>query len=308
MRSNTYLRKVMNKKICIGAGLVSLDILMRGNEDKAVSYKVGGTCGNVMMILANMGWETYPIARLNGSDYSRMMLDDMKAHGVHTNFVSTLDDGATPIIIQHNIIDKDGNPTHKFRFTNGKGGFYLDYKAVTKKIAIQIIKSLTFEPTVFFFDRVNPATAAMAEYFKTKNTLVYFEPSSMRGSRILFDKCLVNSDIIKFANQRLPDASFTEVYKNKLFIQTLGKNGLRFNLFGKGWINSPAIPNNKIIDTSGAGDWTTATLLNTMVDSNIYSINDLTEPLVQTFLKKAQEKGSESCSYEGARGLMDKPK
>lgn len=26
---------------------------------------VGGTCGNVMMILAHMGWESYPIARLD---------------------------------------------------------------------------------------------------------------------------------------------------------------------------------------------------------------------------------------------------
>lgn len=297
----------MNNKICIGTGLVSLDILMRGNEEKAVSYKVGGTCGNVMMILAYMGWESYPVARLNGSDYSRMMLEDMRAYGVHTDFVSTLDDGATPIIIQHNIIDKDGNPTHKFTFKGGKGGFYLDYKAVTKKAAIQVVKSLTFEPTVFFFDRVNPATVAMTEYFKEKRTFIYFEPSSIRGNKTQFDKCLANSDIIKFSNQRLPDTAFTETYRDKLFIQTLGSKGLRFNLFGEGWTDLSAIPNNQIVDTSGAGDWTTATFLDAMVKADITSMKDLTVPLVKTFLEKAQEKGSESCSFEGARGLMENP-
>ena len=296
------------KKICIGTGLVCLDILMRENEKKAVSYKVGGTCGNVMMILAHMGWDSYPVARLNSSDYSKTMLEDMKMHKVHTDFVSTLDDGATPVIIQHNIIDKNGTPSHKFTFQGAKGGFYLDYKAVTQKAAMQVLESLKFSPTVFFFDRVNPATVAMSEYFRNKDTLVYFEPSSepKLGNQKQFDKCLINSNIIKFAYQRLPDTTFTENYKNKLFIQTLGSNGLRFNLFGKGWIELPAIPNHNIIDTSGAGDWTTAMLLDSMIKAGITSISELTEPLLRTFLTKAQKKGSESCSYEGARGLMDK--
>ncbi len=296
----------MNTKICIGTGLVCLDILMRGKEEKAVSYKVGGTCGNVMMILAYMGWESYPVARLNGSDYSRTMLEDMVANGVHTDFVSTLDDGATPVIIQHNIIDKDGNPTHKFTFKGNKGGFFLDYKPITKKIGLQVAESLTFKPTVFFFDRINPATIALAEYFHKKKTLVFFEPSSIRGNISQFDRCLANSDIIKFSDQRLADASFSENYQDKLFIQTLGSKGLRFNLFNQGWEMLPVVPNNKIIDTSGAGDWTTATFLDTMVDAGIISIHELTAPLVKILLEKAQEKGSESCSYEGARGLMEK--
>lgn len=296
----------MSNKTCIGTGLVSLDILMRGNEEKAVSYKVGGTCGNVMMILAYMGWESYPVARLNGSDYSHTMLQDMRAHGVHTDFVSTFDDGATPVIIQHNIIDKDGNPTHKFTFKGGKGGFFLDYKAITKKVAMQVLESLTFEPTVFFFDRVSPATAAMSEYFKKKKTLVYFEPSSNKSNKVQFEKCLANSDIVKFSNQRLPEVSFTEGYKDKLFIQTLGSQGLRFKLFAEGWMDLPANSNINVVDTSGAGDWTTATLLDAMVEAGITSIKDLTIPLVKRFLEKAQGKASESCSYEGARGLMEK--
>ncbi len=296
----------MNTKICIGTGLVCLDILMRGNEEKAVSYKVGGTCGNVMMILAYMGWESYPIARLNGSDYSHTMLKDMVANSVHTDFVSTLDDGATPVIIQHNIIDKNGNPTHKFTFKGNKGGFFLDYKPITKKVGMQVAESLTFKPTVFFFDRMNPATVALAEYFHEKKILVFFEPSSICGNINLFDKCLANSDIIKFSDQRLADTSFTENYQDKLFIQTLGSKGLRFNLFNQGWEILPAVPNNKVIDTSGAGDWTTAVFLNTMVDSGITSIHKLTVPLVKFLLEKAQEKSSESCSYEGARGLMEK--
>ncbi len=296
----------MANKICIGTGLVSLDILIRRGEEQAVSYKVGGTCGNVMMILAYMGWESYPVARLNGSDNSRTMLEDMTKYGVRTDFVSTKDDGATPVIIQHNIVDKDGNPTHKFEFKGNKGGFFLDYKPVTKKEAMQVVKSLEFEPTVFFFDRVNPATVAMAKHFKEQKVMVYFEPSSVRGNWAQFEKCVAGSDIVKFSDQRLSDVSFADNYSDKLFIQTLGSKGLQFNLFGNGWVAMPATPNQNVVDTSGAGDWTTATLLDEMVNVNITELKDLTVTMVKELLEKAQKKGAESCSYEGARGMMER--
>lgn len=296
----------MANKICIGTGLVSLDILIRRGEEQAVSYKVGGTCGNVMMILAYMGWESYPVARLNGSDNSRTMLEDMTKYGIHTDFVSTKDDGATPVIIQHNIVDKDGNPTHKFEFKGNKGGFFLDYKPVTKKEAMRVVESLEFEPTVFFFDRVNPATVAMSEYFKERKTMVYFEPSSVRGNWSQFEKCVAASDIIKFSDQRLPDVSFADKYSDKLFIQTLGSKGLQFTLFGNEWVVMPAIPNQNVVDTSGAGDWTTATLLDEMVNADITELRDLTVTMVKELLEKAQAKGAESCSYEGARGMMER--
>lgn len=288
--------------IILGAGLVSLDILMRGYEE-TVSYKVGGTCGNVLMILAYMGWESYPVARLNGSEQSRMMLDDMRSHGVHTDFVSTLDDGATPIIIQHNIIDKDGNPTHRFTFQGNRGSLHLDYKPVMKKTVMKVLENLQFLPSVFFFDRVNAATLTMAEYFKNRGSLVFFEPSA-KAKPADFNKAVSYSDIIKFADQRIPDVGFTETYNDKLFIQTLGSKGLRFNLFCRGWKTLQPVPNNNIVDTSGAGDWTSATFLNEMSKAGIATVDKLTEDNVKQFLSKAQEKASQSCSYEGARGMM----
>lgn len=294
----------MANKICIGTGLISLDILIRRGEEQAVSYRVGGTCGNVMMILAYMGWDSYPVARLNGSENSQTMLEEMAIYGVHTNYISTKDDGATPIIVQHNIVDKDGKPTHKFEFRGNKGGFFLDYKPVTKKEAIKVITSLDFEPAVFFFDRVNPATIAMSEYFKKRQILVYFEPSSLRGNWTQIEKCIINSDIVKFANQRLPEVAFTEKYNDKLFIQTLGCDGLQFKLFDRDWEKIPAILNRNIVDTSGAGDWTTATFLDEMLNNNITGIHNLTRTMVKKLLVEAQKKGSESCSYEGARGMM----
>ena len=129
----------MTENICIGAGLISLDVLIRDGENIPVSYYVGGTCGNVMMILAHMGWETYPIARLDGTKDAKRVLADMYKNNVHTDFVST-SDGKTPVIVQRNFITKDGIPTHKFESRNNMGRFYLDFRSLLVNKADVIIE------------------------------------------------------------------------------------------------------------------------------------------------------------------------
>jgi fructokinase len=118
--------KLERNNIAVGAGLISLDVLIWDGQRVPISYYVGGTCGNVMMILAHLGWEAFPIACLDGTKDGVRVLEDMKRHNVHTDFVST-QDGKTPVIVQRNFINKDGIPTHKFESRNNIGRFYLDF-------------------------------------------------------------------------------------------------------------------------------------------------------------------------------------
>lgn len=74
-----------NINICLGAGLISLDVLIRDGANLPVSYYVGGTCGNVMMILSYMGWDAYPISRLDGT--KRTPQDQRFLAGRHHNCV-----------------------------------------------------------------------------------------------------------------------------------------------------------------------------------------------------------------------------
>lgn len=289
-------------KICVGAGLVSLDILMRGNDEYGISYKVGGTCGNVMMILSHMGWTAYPIARLDETEYTRMLLTDMRNHNVNTTFIST-NDGTTPVIVQRNIVDKYGNPCHKFEILNNKGRFFLGYKSITKSQAQTIIAQMDFVPSVFFFDRISPAVICLAEHFKEKGSLIYFEPSCKVTEKGL-DRCIELGDIIKFAEQRISDITFTSTFQNKLFIQTLGQRGLQYSLCSEPWVHIEPIVNQNIVDTSGAGDWTTSAFLNGLMGSDIRKISEMTSSNINQLLTNAQRVGSLSCSYEGARGMM----
>lgn len=289
--------------IVIGAGLISLDVLIRDGQRFPISYYVGGTCGNVMMILSYMGWESYPIARLDGTKDTERVLSDMVKHAVHTDFIST-NDGKTPVIVQRNFVNKDGIPTHKFESRNNIGRFYLDFKPLTLKQANHVLERIRIIPKVFFFDRVAPAILKLATTYKERGAVIFFEPSSRGGKVDLFNKCVEVADIVKFSDQRITDLKQFDHYNDKLFIQTQGARGLSYRL-NSDWIHLGPVMNEKVIDTAGAGDWTAAALINKLFkDKALYGMSDLLVSDLENALNEAQQIGAVSCSYEGARGLM----
>ena len=293
----------MSDNIILGAGLISLDVLIRDGERLPVSYYVGGTCGNVMMILAHMGWDAYPIARLDGTKDTARLLADMKKNSVHTDFIST-SDGKTPVIVQRNFINKDGVPTHRFESRNNMGRFYLDFKSLTLKQANDVIARIDFVPKVFFFDRVSPAILRLADTFKEKGSAVFFEPSSRGGDVKTFNKCVEVADVVKFSDQRIKDYHQFDDVEDKLFIQTRGAQGLTYRL-NSGWTHLEPMVNDNVVDTAGAGDWTAAALINELYkDKEKHEIFHFTPTAIAEALNAAQRIGAQSCSYEGARGMM----
>lgn len=293
----------MSDNIVLGAGLISLDVLIWDGNNLPVSYYVGGTCGNVMMILSHMGWESYPIARLDQTKDTRRVLDDMNKHRVHTDFITT-SDGKTPVIVQRNFINKDGVPTHRFESRNGRGHFYLDFKPLTMKQADAIIKHIDFVPKVFFFDRVAPAILKLATVFKGKGSVVFFEPSSRGGDVKTFNKCVEVADVVKFSDQRIKDFHQFDGVADKLFIQTQGANGLIYRL-NSDWIHLEPVLNDHVVDTAGAGDWTAAALINELYNGKENQpIASFSNRDIEAALNASQRVGAQSCSYEGARGMM----
>ena len=293
----------MSDNIILGAGLISLDVLIRDGERLPVSYYVGGTCGNVMMILAHMGWDAYPIARLDGTKDTARLLADMKKNSVHTDFIST-SDGKTPVIVQRNFINKDGVPTHRFESRNNMGRFYLDFKSLTLKQTNDVIARIDFVPKVFFFDRVSPAILRLADTFKEKGSAVFFEPSSRGGDVKTFNKCVEVADVVKFSDQRIKDYHQFDDVEDKLFIQTRGAQGLTYRL-NSGWTHLEPMVNDNVVDTAGAGDWTAAALINELYkDKEKHEIFHFTPTAIAEALNAAQRIGAQSCSYEGARGMM----
>lgn len=292
----------MTDNICVGAGLVSLDILIRDGARFPIGYYVGGTCGNVMMILAHMGWNSYPIARLDGSKDTTRILEDMEKHGVHTDFITKDEVGKTPVIVQRNYVTKDGIMTHKFESRNTKGRLFLDFKPLTIKQADTILEHIDFVPKVFFFDKVSPAILKLAIAFKEKGSVVLFEPSSKGGNVKTFEQCIEVADIVKFSEQRIKEVALFENYKDKLIIQTLGEKGLNYRL-NSDWIHLEPVVNENVVDTSGAGDWTAAALIDILFRER-QGVDCILQADLSAALNEAQRIGAQSCSFEGARGMM----
>ncbi|PLW67756.1 PfkB family carbohydrate kinase [Pseudohalioglobus lutimaris] len=297
-----------NKKPTVhGTGLIALDIVISSNPDVPTRQYAGGTCGNVLTILSYLGWNSYPIARLNDEPSSIHAKNDLARWDVRENFLHMDPVAPIPVITQENSRDRDGNPKHRFHWKNcPKCGSWLpNYKAVTLP-AVEEIKRSVKQTELFFFDRTSPAALAMAKYFKSIGGLVFFEPSA-KGDPRHFKEAMALADIVKYSDQR-----FSEVIgesENQLRpiieIQTLGEQGLRYRSRRMTkWAHLRAHNAIKVVDSCGCGDWTTAGIIHSLLGRKPQELSKLVKKDIEEALKYGQALGAWNCGFEGARGGM----
>jgi hypothetical protein len=78
-RADLRLRPAMNEPTCIGIGCAATDIV-EGSTEEFVA--VGGPCGNMLAILACLGWRSFPAIRM-GHDWAPSVIrKDFAALGV----------------------------------------------------------------------------------------------------------------------------------------------------------------------------------------------------------------------------------
>ena len=289
---------------CLGAGTFPLDNLQEkiGKNVNIIYQHVGGTAGNVMTILAWMGWHTLPAARLDDSEVGFQLKADMEAYGCDTRLVSNTPDGGTTILDIIHKTGRDGKPKTAYMAHSPHGGRFVNHRFWTLKQAQALFDSMEQMPDVFFFDRCAPGNILLAQLFHEQGVLVYYEPNEPVDRNFL--RAVAASDIVKFSDEKHPDVSFTEGHADKLFIQTMNQAGLRFRLRGGEWKHLNPVWNPKAIDGEGAGDWTSSTLIHALGKQGLPSIADLQESILEECLMEAQTVASESVSYMGAKGLI----
>lgn len=293
-----------------GTGLVALDIIVGARPDTPIRSCVGGTCANVLTILSYLGWNAYPVARINGDPASERVRHDLHLWGVHLDFTACGPTASTPIIIQEIRHNKTGNPTHKFSWTCPRCGKWLPgYKAITKE-AVRIIDQHISHANVFFMDRLSRAALILAQKVALSGGIVFFEPST-RSDPKLFSEAMEIAHIVKYAAQRIP-ASSEGVCQNSpsaiLEICTLGSKGLIWRL-KKGtkwgtWKESKATNAPYIADTCGSGDWCSAGIISQICQSGYSNLIKLSASCVSQALKYGQLLAAWNCGFEGARGGM----
>ena len=272
----------------LSAGYVSLDIVSyRGR----IWHSAGGTAANVAAILGYLGWQAAVVADLGNDLAGHEIREDLKKAKVSVRHVRLVDGAATPRLVHQ--IDANG---HRYRFKCPTCHSRFPMSRPLRKRRVEELLELDLAPDVFFFDRLNAGTIALAERFASKECLVIYHPS--RPARPEWTaRALRAASVVKWANDRDPGLGTANPIDGQVWIRTSGRKGAEFKVGNGDWNTSDGFAS-KLVDAGGAGDWTTAG-----VARELHAAHQLTNENVCNALVQAQALAALSCSVPGARGL-----
>ena len=310
------------KKTCLLGGNFALDTIVvrdypngftvgkRRNPytERVAVESVGNTCGNVAAILPYLGVQSFPIVHLDESGQGLQIKEDLHRYGADVRFVKNSPQGGTTLLrCVHQRDWETGEHKTSFK-ASSPGSMFPKRKYIrVRDEAPAFIESLDFVPNVFFFDAAEAGLRYLAEKLHERGSLVYFEPEGAAEIK-KFLKAVEISDIVKFSHEKISDISFVNQYSDKLFIRTLGAEGLEFNLCGKGWVKIDSVPNDNVVDWEGAGDWTTSQFIACLCEKDILSIGQMSVENIRECLEKACQTASRSVSYLGSKGMIEAEK
>jgi len=308
----------MNNSLCdthqcrprvLGTGLIALDVVINSNGHRQPRRWAGGTCGNVLTILSYLGWQAYPVARLNEDTSSEHLLRDLSRWGVHLKFVYFRPGGSTPVIVQQICHNAAGKAFHTFSWSCPHcGTLFPRYKAVLASDARDIATQIE-NPKVFFLDRVSRGAIILARASAAQGALVVFEPSGI-GEPRLFREALALAHILKYSHERM--GQLDEIARTAgplLEIETLGEEGLRYRsklplCASNDWKRLNAYTVDQVKDAAGAGDWCTAGIIHKLGQKGVRGLQQATSVQLLDALYFGQALAAWNCRFEGARGGM----
>lgn len=291
--------------LCMGTGLIALDVVINGTDGGKASLWAGGSCGNVLTILAFLGWSAYPIANHKEDVASETILKDMARWGVNSRFVFRSDKGVTPIVVER-LHCNGKSSTHEFQFRCPVCGTQLPRNRPIPLEIVAGIKENMPSAQVFYFDRVSRAALAIAKEQKDRGALIVFEPATLSKER-LFKESLDIAHIVKYSGKQIDISQYKSSIP--LEIQTLGAEGLRYRLrlsehSNNEWKELPAFPVQYLIDSAGAGDWCTTGIIHSIGQNSAKEFLRASESAIENALIFGEALASLKCRYKGARGIM----
>jgi fructokinase len=299
MRHVTHCSPRSPEPQAVGSGLIALDVIL-DKESSAISSAVGGSAGNVLALLAYLGWSSVPVCELGKDAAGTQVKAEFEQLNADLRFMLESDHKCTPVVYQK---PGEASETHSFSFRcpvcGQKRGFL---ELSDTRLGENVLERIP-TPSVFYFDRVTPVSLALAESYRSNGVLVVFEPSSDKADSAIFQRAISAAHILKYADNRLSELNY-DVSKVALEIQTMGIEGLRFRLPSllDQWTQLPVVNIPFVEDTAGAGDWCTAGMLSALFQSGVESPWQLSYSRVYKALRFGQSLAAINCMHSGARG------
>ncbi len=299
-RIDLRLNKINGQKHAVGAGFFALDMI----EGRKKIYAAGGSCGNVMAILAWMGWHSIPVGRLGIDQAGEFILEELNGLGLNTENLIQDSTVKTPLVVQKFVVSKDGQRTHRFSLTCPDCRSWLPrFRSITLKQADPLVES-KLKPKIFYFDKITPASLKLAKWAKEKGALVMFEPYSINDDRH-FQHAVDICHILKYSDVRLGHIPDLEKTKHpKIIVKTLGASGVEMRWRNR-WSRMEAFVAPKFEDAAGSGDWCSAGILHHLGRKGAIILKELRKSDLDRSVRFGQALAAINCGYEGARGLME---
>ena len=297
-----------NSRRVYGTGLLTLDLVFGPDDEQPARWFAGGTCGNVLAILSFLGWQSFPITRLNGDVASQIVRRDLMDWGVNLDYARLAPQAPTPIIVQRINRNPAKMTSHHFSSLCPYCRSRLPgFRAVRNDTAVEVLSRWS-PPTVFFLDRASRGMLTLAQAAANAGALVVFEPSAQVNSQHMLEAMRI-AHIVKYADERFPEPLNAIEFSDdtRIEIQTSGSSGFRFRARlaeqVSDWNYRPALSTENIADSAGAGDWFTAALISRF-PNGLDDLQELSAPDLDDIFSFANAAAAWNCFFEGARTGM----
>ena len=274
-------------------------------NETIIAEEVGGTCGNVMCMLAHLGWDAMPQIKLIDNEEGHKLADSLKDFGCNTRYVTFSEKGGFSGLMGTHRKNRDtGEHELGLRGFGPNGSRFRKITELRARDEVpEFLDTITEIPDVYFFDHNEAGPREIAKEFRCRGTLIYYEAENNKDEK-KFLKSVDVADIVKFSDENVPFVSFCNEYKEKLFIQTQGAKGLRFMLNGGRWIHLEPQKVDNVVDWEGCGDTVSAVFINELGKMGLPKISDLTEEQVESALQEAVKKSALCTQYYGSKGWI----
>ena len=288
----------------LGAGFACLDIIRLQNTDTVM---LGGTAANVLTILSLLGLKTEFLTAKYYGRSGKFIESAFMHRGVQCIFFANTKNQAPK------IIEGLENGKHFFATTCPKCGqdlvrCNLPTLSQLTKIEEQYNKS----PNIFFFDRISEGIRECAR--QNKDGWNVYEPNSCRMYSNLISGIRV-ADIVKYSEDRISAKLTEKVIRDirdtnvVLLIVTMGEGGIKYVYRTEtgefsDWNYIAAVSIDKVMDSSGSGDWLTAVFLYLLLKKYPNYIAHLSGQYIEQSMIEAQRYAAQNCSFIGAQGML----
>ncbi|MBE6024959.1 MAG: carbohydrate kinase [Cellulosilyticum sp.] len=280
----------MKRYDVIALGELLIDFTMNGKsqqENDLYEANPGGAPCNVLAILSKLGKATAFIGKVGNDAFGNVLYDSLEELGISTEGLVKINEVPTTLAFVHT--KEDGDRT--FSFYRNPGADMMLMKNDIKSKMFDRAKIFHFGSLSMTDMPAKEATECAIALAKEKKMLVSFDPNfrpalwnNLDNARSVMAYGMKVCDVLKIADDEITffcqntdlDAciqNIKSIYKIPLILVTLGKRG-SIAYTDKCKVISPPFIQNKVVDTTGAGDTFMGCVLNYILEKNTYNFSN----------------------------------